>query len=119
MVKTPYKVFIKITYTAKFPSPLRSGCSVERHCADLRRRKDQGSGKHSSNDFPLSAHFQTCAARSPKVVTEYLNVRILDAWASSSVSGSAAPGLGAGSSLSKGPVIPPFVVSALLSVGWT
>lgn len=53
MVKTPYKVFIKITYTAKFPSPLRGGCSVERRCAEMRRRKDQGSGKHSSNDSPL------------------------------------------------------------------
>lgn len=25
MVKTPFKVFIKITYTAKFPSLLRGG----------------------------------------------------------------------------------------------
>lgn len=60
MVKTPFKVFIKITYTAKLPSLLRSACSVERRCVEMRRRKDPGSGKRSAADPPLCARFPHC-----------------------------------------------------------
>ena len=108
MVKTPFKVFIKVTYTAKCLSPLRSGGSVERRCAETRRRQDQGGGKHTPSGSPLPARFQTCAARSPKVATEHLNVRILDAWASSSVSGVRLPGGGLEAASARGPSNPPL-----------
>lgn len=74
MVKTWFKVFIKITFAAKFPFLPRGCCSVEMRGAEMRcGRLPRWGIQHPAS--PLSANFQACAARSLKMCTEYLKLR--------------------------------------------
>ena len=118
MVKTPFKVFIKITYTAKFPSRYAAAARLK----GIRRDEEEaGSGQREAQTqwFPVARPFPDVRSAEPKGghgISErphprrtgfQLCVRSAAPWA-----------VGWKQPL-RGARHPRFVVSALLSVGWT